>query len=86
MDWKFLAYITLFIIMGYLLCSDHNPSTCEYASRRNKKLCIYDHCIYFGRNERYQCIYDKFCALSYAQVVLLIVVIYVIGILYMQKS
>ena len=86
MNWKFLAYIALFIITGYLLCSDHNPSTCDYASRTDKKLCFNDYCIYFGRNQRYRCIYDKFCSLSYAQVVLLITVIYSIGILYLQKS
>ena len=68
MNWSLLLYSIVIVIIGYALCSDHNPSTCNPG-------------VFASRHERSVCAYDYFCSQSLGYYVMLIIIIYVIGML-----
>ena len=64
-DWKLLAFATIFVIVLYALCKDHNIPNC--AATNNT------------RSERRACGYKYFCSFSIEYLVLTVLFMYLLG-------
>ncbi len=66
-DWKLLAFATIFVIVSYAFCKDHNVTNCASTSAN------------MTPRERRACGYDYFCSFSIEYLVLTVLFIYILG-------
>ncbi len=67
-DWELLAFATIFVIVLYALCKDHNEANCATTS------------VNMTRLQRRACGYDYFCSFSIEYLVLTVLLMYILGV------
>lgn len=65
-DWELLAFATIFVIVLYAFCKDHNVPNCATTNKT--------------RSERRACGYKYFCSFSIEYLVLTVLFMYLLGV------